>query len=124
MVFNVLTGNTDDHLRNHGFLRVRDGWRLSPAYDLNPNPKAFAARAHILPILPGNHHPALERCVDAAPYFKMTTALVKEGLLAILDSLERWRDVARQNGLTPNEITRMAGAFEHEGKRALVAAVR
>jgi serine/threonine-protein kinase HipA len=65
MVFNVLTGNTDDHLRNHGFLRVRDGWRLSPAYDLNPNPKAFAARAHILPILPGNHHPALERCVDA-----------------------------------------------------------
>ncbi|MDR1349926.1 MAG: hypothetical protein LBJ59_03925 [Zoogloeaceae bacterium] len=46
----------------------------------------------------------------------MTTALVKEGLLAILDSLERWRDVARQNGLTPNEITRMAAAFEHEGR--------
>ena len=38
IVFSILTGNTDDHLRNHGFLRHRRGWVLSPAYDLNPNP--------------------------------------------------------------------------------------
>ena len=40
IVFSILTGNTDDHLRNHGFLRHRRGWVLSPAYDLNPNPDA------------------------------------------------------------------------------------
>ena len=38
MVFNILISNTDDHLRNHGFLREAGGWRLSPAYDLNPMP--------------------------------------------------------------------------------------
>ena len=38
MVFNILVSNTDDHLRNHGFLREPGGWRLSPAYDLNPMP--------------------------------------------------------------------------------------
>ena len=38
IIFSILTANTDDHLRNHAFLRERDGWALSPAYDLNPNP--------------------------------------------------------------------------------------
>lgn len=38
IIFSILTGNTDDHLRNHAFLRQRRGWALSPAYDLNPNP--------------------------------------------------------------------------------------
>ena len=36
MLFNAVTGNTDDHLRNHGFLRDRQDWSLSPAFDLNP----------------------------------------------------------------------------------------
>ena len=39
IVFNVLVSNTDDHLRNHAFLYGgHEGWRLSPAYDLNPVP--------------------------------------------------------------------------------------
>lgn len=38
IVFNIAVSNTDDHLRNHGFLFDRDGWRLSPAYDINPEP--------------------------------------------------------------------------------------
>ena len=39
LVFNILISNTDDHLRNHGFLYTgQTGWRLSPAYDLNPMP--------------------------------------------------------------------------------------
>jgi serine/threonine-protein kinase HipA len=39
LVFNILISNTDDHLRNHGFLYTgQAGWRLSPAYDLNPMP--------------------------------------------------------------------------------------
>ena len=37
-VFGAAIGNCDDHLRNHGFLRVSTGWRLSPAFDLNPEP--------------------------------------------------------------------------------------
>src|SRR4029079_12282658 len=45
IVFNVLISNTDDHLRNHGFLyEGQAGWRLSPAYDMNPIPVDVKAR--------------------------------------------------------------------------------
>ncbi len=45
MVFNILISNTDDHLRNHGFLYAgQEGWRLSPAYDLNPVPTDIKPR--------------------------------------------------------------------------------
>jgi serine/threonine-protein kinase HipA len=45
MVFNVLVSNVDEHLRNHGFLWLgRDGWSLSPVYDLNPTPTDVKAR--------------------------------------------------------------------------------
>ena len=50
IVFNMLVSNTDDHLRNHGFLRERNGWRLSPAYDLNPVPVDVKPRVHALAI--------------------------------------------------------------------------
>ena len=45
IIFFILTANTDDHLRNHAFLREREGWALSPAYDLNPNPVQPSADA-------------------------------------------------------------------------------
>src|SRR5256884_1618278 len=39
IVFYILISNTDDHLRNLGFLCAgSEGWRLAPAYDLNPVP--------------------------------------------------------------------------------------
>lgn len=37
IVFSVAVSNTDDHLRHHGFLLNPKGWKLSPAYDINPN---------------------------------------------------------------------------------------
>lgn len=36
LLFNIAIRNTDDHLRNHGFILTPAGWRLSPAYDINP----------------------------------------------------------------------------------------
>ena len=50
IVFNMLVSNTDDHLRNHGFLRDPNGWRLAPAYDLNPMPTDVKPRIHALAI--------------------------------------------------------------------------
>ena len=44
ILFSLLMNNTDDHLRNHGFLRSGSGWCLSPAFDINPNPDATATR--------------------------------------------------------------------------------
>lgn len=44
IAFSIMVNNTDDHLHNHGFLRSRGGWRLSPAFDINPNPDAGSPR--------------------------------------------------------------------------------
>ena len=50
-MFNILISNTDDHLRNHGFLYDgAGGWRLSPAYDMNPTPLDVKARVLSLAI--------------------------------------------------------------------------
>ncbi len=57
VVFNVLISNTDDHLRNHGFLyEDHRGWRLSPAYDLNPVPTDI--RPRVLSTSIAAHDPA------------------------------------------------------------------
>jgi serine/threonine-protein kinase HipA len=51
IVFNIRISNTDDHLRNHGFLyEGAGGWRLSPAYDMNPTPIDVKARVLSLAI--------------------------------------------------------------------------
>lgn len=44
IALSVMLNNTDDHLRNHGFLRSGSGWRLSPVFDINPNPNRAALR--------------------------------------------------------------------------------
>ena len=45
LALSVLIANTDDHLRNHGFLRRAAGWDLAPAYDVNPNPETTGHQA-------------------------------------------------------------------------------
>ncbi len=47
IVFSICVSNTDDHLRNHGFLITEKGLRLSPAFDINPNPKGYGLHLNI-----------------------------------------------------------------------------
>ena len=47
MVVNICVSNTDDHLRNHGFMLTREGWRLSPAFDRNPVPAGYGLTLNI-----------------------------------------------------------------------------
>jgi serine/threonine-protein kinase HipA len=54
MAFNVLTSNRDDHLRNHGFLHEKTGWRLSPVYDLESD---NSKRTHSLALNENNPEP-------------------------------------------------------------------
>ena len=57
IVFNIVAANRDDHLRNHGFIRSPAGWRLSPAYDMNPS---FRKEEHVLSLDLYNRQPDLE----------------------------------------------------------------
>ena len=68
MTFSVLVNNTDCHLRNHGFLLTERGWRLAPAYDINPN---FYTKDFALAIDERNRRPDLQAVIETAPYYEV-----------------------------------------------------
>ncbi|THD53218.1 type II toxin-antitoxin system HipA family toxin [Phenylobacterium sp.] len=114
MVFNILISNTDDHLRNHGFLRESGGWRLSPVYDLNPVPTDVKPRIHALALSETDQDASLETALGVAAYFRLDkpqAAAIARDVGAVVAT---WRHVASLHGLTANQIDRMASAFEHE----------
>ena len=120
LVFNVLISNTDDHLRNHAFLRAPDGWALSPAYDLNPVPADVKPRILSTAIVPDDPTASLDLALEAAPYFQLDAAAARATAAKIGRTTATWRSVASSFGLPNTETERMASAFEHEDlERAL-----
>ncbi|MDQ3205285.1 MAG: HipA domain-containing protein [Pseudomonadota bacterium] len=69
VMFNILIGNRDDHLRNHGFLRVGNGWRLSPAFDVNPNPDRHD---HVLAIDESDTSPDTALLLSTSDYYRLS----------------------------------------------------
>lgn len=115
VVFNVMISNVDDHLRNHGFLwNQRDGWRLSPAYDLNPVPADIKAAILTTNITLEEGTCSVSLLEEAAELFGLKLAgarsIIKEVAMATAD----WRTVASGAGVRRQEIERMASAFEHD----------
>jgi serine/threonine-protein kinase HipA len=111
MVFSVLISNTDDHLRNHAFLRDdTSGWSLSPAFDLNPNPRPGATELSTA-IDWDDATASVDLLMDVAPYFRIGRDRALEVLAEVRRAIGRWRDVARGAGLPRTEIDAMAPAF-------------
>ena len=77
MVFNGLFGNTDDHLRNHAFLRINGEWKLSPAYDLTPNTVPYHKQHHALCFVEGKDLPSLDLFNEIKDFFEVNDALYK-----------------------------------------------
>lgn len=111
ILFSILVSNDDDHLKNHGFLRVGDGWRLSPAFDINPNPDG-STRLQTGIIDPFDNEPSIEAAVEAAPLFEVEEdeAMADARRMARIVS-ERWRPVCGEMGMDRNECDRYAEAF-------------
>jgi serine/threonine-protein kinase HipA len=112
LVFNILISNTDDHLRNHGFLyEPRLGWRLSPAYDMNPVPHGIGPLLLSLSI----DFISLEASLEAALSVIEEFRLKKEKALSIIEEVKKavsgWQSAARLLGIRREEIERMASAF-------------
>jgi len=63
VVFNVATGNRDDHLRNHGFILTSSGWLLSPAFDVNPN---IEKSDHVLKVDESDNSPNLATVIKTS----------------------------------------------------------
>jgi serine/threonine-protein kinase HipA len=116
VVFTVLVSNTDDHLRNHGFLyEGGQGWRLSPAYDLNPVPTDVGPRVLSTAIVEGDDRSAsIELAFLVAEHFGLENAEAQEIATRVGTAVAQWRDVAQGLGASKGECDRMATAFEHE----------
>jgi serine/threonine-protein kinase HipA len=118
MAFNVLISCTDDHLRNHGFLREVSGWVLSPAYDLNPVPVDVKPRVHALALDDRSYEASIRTVLDVAGYFGLEQARARRLARRIANATSDFRRVARAHGLSPAQIDRMRSAFEHDDLEA------
>lgn len=115
LLFNILISNTDDHLRNHGFLYAgQEGWRLSPAYDLNPVPTDIKPRILSTAINEDDNTASLTLAMEVAGYFELADAKAREIAADVGRAVSKWREEAARHNLTKNEIDRMASAFEHD----------
>ncbi|MFO0782920.1 MAG: HipA domain-containing protein [Phycisphaerales bacterium] len=110
IVFNILVRNTDDHLRNHGFLlEPHRGWRLAPAYDMNPNPVGRELRLNITEF---DNACDLQLAYSAAPYFRVSAPDARFVAEQCKTAVQGWRAVALEAGLSRQEVEFMASAFE------------
>jgi serine/threonine-protein kinase HipA len=108
VVFNVLVGNRDDHLRNHGFLLAANGWRLAPAFDVNPN---VHKAEHVLNLDETSEHPSVDAVLATHQYYGLDRSRADRIAGEISAVVAGWRDEARRLGIAAAEIDLMAAAF-------------
>ncbi len=112
LVFGILISNVDDHLRNHGFLRsTTAGWSLSPAFDLNPNPRR---REFSTSIAGGDGRNTIAGALEAAPVFRLTSDQARGVVEEVATATRDWREVAARADISAASIEQLAPAFEHE----------
>lgn len=117
IAFTILTSNTDDHFRNHGFLWAgKNGWRLSPAFDINPvsnSPRVLSTRIDF-----EEATASIELLRSVAEFFvSMSTAdtIIQQ----CADVVRSWRDFAQERHAPESEIRIMETSFEHEELHSL-----
>jgi serine/threonine-protein kinase HipA len=118
IVFYVLISNTDDHLRNLGFLYSGEtGWSLSPAYDLNPVSTEVKPRVLTINITLDDGTASIDLALSVAEYFNLSPDRAKEVIAEVARAVRPWRREAAALGIPRNEIDKMASAFEHDDSK-------
>jgi len=108
MAFNILVSNTDDHLRNHGFLLAPLGWRLSPAYDMNPNEMGTGLT---LNISENSNEQDIALALETAHLYQLKSDRAESILMEMRREISHWRVVAKKFGISNSEIERTKRAF-------------
>lgn len=115
IVFSIMISNTDDHLRNHGFLyEQKSGWRLSPAFDLNPTPRELKPRFLTTAIDFTDTLASLATARVVASEFRVTPERANEIIGEVAAAVRQWRHVATELGISRQECDRMVSAFVSE----------
>lgn len=110
VVAGVALGNTDDHLRNHGFIADRGSWTLSPVFDVNPNPDPQRARSTTIMRADAPPEEA-EALLALADECSLSTAQARDRIARVVGAVAGWRDAARRKGVREQEIAMMAGSI-------------
>lgn len=108
IVFNICISNTDDHLRNHGFILTQKGWVLSPAYDLNPSDEKNGLA---LNIDMDDNTLNLELAKSVGVYFRLNETEMDSIILEVQNAVSNWRNIASEIGISRGEQELMRGAF-------------
>ena len=108
IVFNIAISNTDDHLRNHGFIINEAGWELSPAYDLNPS---IDKDGLALNIDMDNNALNYDLAKSVGMYFRLNENQMKTILSEVLAAVSQWKEIATKIGIPNKEIELMKKAF-------------
>ena len=108
LVFNIMISNTDDHLRNHGFLLVEKGWRLSPAYDINPS----IDKDHLaLNIDSSDNTPDIDTAISVGEYFALDQKQMNKIIKEMVAVIKGWKALAKELKISRAEQELMAASF-------------
>lgn len=108
IVLNICISNIDDHLRNHGFILEESGWRLSPAYDINPI--AFGEGLK-LNISENDNSQDLNLALSVIEYFRISESRAEEIIQQVKKATSSWRAHANKLGISRGMQDLMARAF-------------
>lgn len=110
IVFNIAIKNTDDHLRNHGFLLSPRGWLLSPAYDVNP---VYFGSGLTLNISETDNSLDFDLALSVAHYFRIKNQMANNIINEVKQIVGNWKGLAKKYGIPSQEQDLMAAAFEN-----------
>ncbi|PMH46000.1 toxin HipA [Vibrio sp. 10N.286.49.B3] len=108
MLFNIMVSNSDDHLRNHGFILDTTGWRLSPAYDINPTMNATGLHLNIDDT---SNALDVDLAFEVADYFQVDARTANEIYQKILNVVSGWESLAQKYGAPKGERDLLRGCF-------------
>jgi serine/threonine-protein kinase HipA len=108
VLFNIAVGNRDDHLRNHGFILNSGGWKLSPAFDVNP---IINKGTHVLNIDDVDNSPRLDNALVTAPLYELTGGRAQEICEEILKVVTTWKAIAAKMNIPRADVSLMETAF-------------
>jgi serine/threonine-protein kinase HipA len=108
IVFSICVSNTDDHLRNHGFILTPEGWVLSPAYDINP---VETGSGLSLNISDSNNALELDLAMDVVNYFRLSNKRAREIANEVTAAVSNWSTIAKNLGISKAECELKARAF-------------
>jgi serine/threonine-protein kinase HipA len=109
VVFNILVGNRDDDLRNHGFIREPTGWRLAPAFDMNP---AAAQQHHALAIDSRDTRPRVETALETCDLYRLTTVQAESIVAQVRAALSSWRNDAERLNIPVPDVKLMENIIQ------------